>query len=89
MYHSVAIRAQTFHVFKSGYVCLAHILNMGRAMVDFYACFPVRSPVDTHRVEAASLTTELAILSLCQGDLGEIGRSRNPLARSRLVKVCP
>ena len=85
----MAIRAQTFHVFKSGYVCLAHILNMGRAMVDFYACFPVRSPVGTHRVEAASLTTELAILSLCQGDLGEIGRSRNPLARSRLVKVCP
>ena len=25
----------------------------------------------------------------CQGDLGEIGRSRIPMARTRSLKVCP
>jgi len=27
--------------------------------------------------------------AFCQGDLGEIGRSRIPIARIRLVKACP
>jgi hypothetical protein len=47
--------------------------------------FAIRDP----STRAGALPIRRSAYGFCQGDLGDIGRSRIPLARIRLVKACP
>jgi len=38
---------------------------------------------------APKLPNSHSAYGFCQGDLGDVGRSRIPIARSRRVKACP
>src|ERR1700745_817224 len=51
--------------------------------------FATQSLARLHKIAEDSQENRLSITSVCQGDLGEIGRSRIPMALSRDVKTCP
>jgi hypothetical protein len=50
---------------------------------------PFAEDHDMTRQSRRSVPISRSTYGFCQGDLGEIGRSRIPIARTRLVKACP
>jgi hypothetical protein len=56
--NAVTIGTEALQIFKSGPVCLAHMLNVNCIVVNFDARLPVRAAVDLDRVETTSLATQ-------------------------------